>query len=80
MELCNLKTNVTIIYLQSLKIRRGEKSVTEGIAQTISYMDTFGCSEGWLAVFDRRQTIDWDQKIYLQKETINRKTVTVIGL
>ena len=67
-------------YPIELKIRRGEKSVTEGIEQTLRYMDTFGCIEGWLAVFDQRPNIDWDKKIFLKKETADGKTVTVIGL
>ena len=79
------RTDLCIVYHGKkypieLKIRRGEKSVTEGIEQTLRYMDTFGCSEGWLAVFDRRPKISWDKKIYIQKKTVEGKTVTVIGL
>ena len=43
-------------------------------------MDTFGVNEGWLALFDRRPDLSWDEKIYTRKETINDKTITVIGL
>jgi hypothetical protein len=42
-------------------------------------MDTLGCKEGWVMVFDRRTTIDWDDKIYTRKETVNGKTITVMG-
>jgi hypothetical protein len=79
------RTDLCIVYQDrkypiELKIRRGDKSVTEGVEQTLGYMDTFGCSEGWLAVFDRRPKISWDKKIYLKKETISGKTVTIVGL
>ena len=79
------RTDLCLVYKNQkypveLKIRRGEKTVNEGIQQTIRYMDTFGCNEGWLAIFDRRQTIDWDDKIFLKKEIVDGKTVTVIGL
>jgi len=67
-------------YPIELKIRRSDKSITEGIEQTMNYMDTFDCSEGWLVMFDRRPEIKWDDKIYIKKETINGKTVTVVGL
>jgi hypothetical protein len=67
-------------YPVELKIRRGEKSISQGIEQTFRYMDTFGCSEGWLAVFDRRPEIGWDDKIFMKKETVNGKTVTIMGL
>ena len=67
-------------YPIELKILRGEKSIREGIEQIINYMDTFGCTEGWLAIFDRRPEIDWDEKIYMKKETAEGKTVTIVGL
>ncbi|MDR1886833.1 MAG: AAA-like domain-containing protein, partial [Prevotellaceae bacterium] len=67
-------------YPIELKIRYGEKYVEKGIEQTARYMDTLGCSEGWLAVFDRRTTVKWDDKLFMKKETVEGKTVTVVGL
>jgi len=67
-------------YPIELKIRYSEKSVAEGIDQTMRYMDTFGCSEGWLAIFDRRPKISWSKKIFFKKETKDGKTVSIIGL
>jgi hypothetical protein len=43
-------------------------------------MDAFGCIEGWLVIFDRRPTISWDDKIFIKKETIDKKTVIIVGL
>jgi Holliday junction resolvase len=79
------RTDLCIVYENhkypiELKIRRGEKTVSEGIVQTKRYMDTFGCNEGWLAIFDQRTETGWDEKIYIKKETIDGKTVTVVGL
>ena len=79
------RTDICIVYENQkypveLKIRRSDKSVNEGIEQTIRYMDTFGSSEGWLAVFDRRPEIKWEEKIYIKKATVERKTVTIFGL
>ena len=67
-------------YPIELKIRRGEKSLSDGLTQTARYMDTFGVNKGWLALFDRRPDRSWDEKIYTLKETVNGKTVTVVGL
>ena len=67
-------------YPIELKIYRSEKTVSDGIKQTLQYMDTFGCTEGWLAIFDQRPEISWDDKIYMKKENMEGKTVTVIGL
>jgi hypothetical protein len=43
-------------------------------------MNIFGCTKGWLAIFDQRPEIDWDDKIYMKKETVDGKTVTIVGL
>ena len=67
-------------YPIELKIRRSEKTYNEGLVQTLKYMDTFGCTEGWLVIFDQRADVSWDDKISLKKATIEGKTVTMIGL
>ena len=66
-------------YPIELKINRGEQSVERGIKQVSGYMDTLGCDEGWLVVFDRNQEKSWNEKISQHKETINGKTVNVFG-
>ncbi|MDR1980673.1 MAG: ATP-binding protein, partial [Tannerellaceae bacterium] len=67
-------------YPIELKIWRGEKTLKEGIEQTARYMDSYGCKEGWLAIFDRRPERKWDDKIYMRKETAGAQTITVVGL
>jgi hypothetical protein len=67
-------------YPIELKIWRGEKSLEEGLTQTARYMDVYGCREGWLALFDRRPDLRWDDKIFMKKETRDGKTITVVGL
>jgi Holliday junction resolvase len=67
-------------YPIELKIRHGEKYLQEGLEQTARYMDVYGCAEGWLVVFDRRDAVKWDEKIYMRKEAVAAgKTVTVVG-
>jgi len=67
-------------YPIELKIWRGEKTICEGVEQTLAYMDAFDCIEGWLAIFDRRPNMKWEEKIYMKKEKIDGKTVTIVGL
>jgi Holliday junction resolvase len=67
-------------YPVELKIRQGEKSLSQGLEQTVEYMDTFGVTEGWLLIFDQRPNISWDKKIYIKKECVGKKTVTVVGV
>ena len=66
-------------YPVELKINRGKQSIEKGIEQTLGYMDTLGCTEGWLVVFDRNKKKAWDEKIYKNPETINGKIVNVFG-
>ncbi|MDR0348209.1 MAG: ATP-binding protein, partial [Tannerella sp.] len=66
-------------YPIELKIRYGEKYLEEGLEQTARYMDIHDCNEGWMVVFDRRSTVTWKKKLYMRKETVNGKTITVTG-
>ena len=66
-------------YPIELKIDRGKQSIEKGIEQTLRYMDTLGCKEGWLVVFDRDNKKPWDEKIYQKIEKINQKTVNIFG-
>jgi len=66
-------------YPIELKINRGKQSVEKGIEQTLRYMDTLGCNEGWLVAFDRDNTKSWDEKIYQKREVVEGKTVNVFG-
>jgi hypothetical protein len=43
-------------------------------------MDLHCCNEGWMVVFDRRTTVKWEDKLYFKKETMDGKTVTVVGV
>jgi hypothetical protein len=67
-------------YPLELKLWRGEKTLEKGVEQTLRYMDAYGCTEGWLAVFDRRPEMKWDDKLYMKKEMTGGKTVTIVGL
>jgi hypothetical protein len=66
-------------YPIELKIYRAEKTYTEGIEQTARYMQSLGCSEGWLVVFDRRPGIAWEQRLFARKEKIGESKLTIIG-
>jgi hypothetical protein len=67
-------------YPLEVKIRYNEKTEEKGVEQTRRYMEVYGSTEGWLAIFDRRPEIKWDDKLYMKKETAAGKTVTVVGL
>ena len=67
-------------YPIELKIWRGEKTLKEGLKRTLGYMDTLGCRDGYLLIFDRNKEKSWDEKIYYKQEKINDKIVNVFGV
>ena len=55
---------------------KGEKSY----AQCAKYLESLGLSEGWMPIFEKSKEKSWDEKIYSRDETIDGKTIHVIGL
>jgi hypothetical protein len=66
-------------YPIELKIRHDRRTLAKGLEQTAEYMDTYGCTEGWLVLFDHRKKL-WRERVYMKKETRDGKTITVVGL
>jgi hypothetical protein len=66
-------------YPIELKIRYNKQIVEEGKDQLAGYMETLGCSEGWLLLFDRRKTVSWKEKIFWQTEEHQGKTIHIVG-
>jgi hypothetical protein len=66
-------------YPIELKINRGKQSIERGVEQTLGYMDTLGCGEGWLVAFDCDNKKSWDEKIYQTTKIINEKTINIFG-
>ena len=48
--------------------------------QCAKYLDTLKLSEGWMPIFDKSKMKTWEEKIYSRDETVNGKTIHVIGL
>jgi len=48
--------------------------------QLVGYLDKLGLTEGWMPIFDEDKTKTWEEKIYSRNETVDGKTIHVIGL
>lgn len=66
-------------YPIELKLRYDQKTYQEGVKQLADYMETLGCAEGWLLVFDRRKHIAWKRKLFWKTETVGDKTIWIVG-
>jgi hypothetical protein len=78
LDLCLVYENEK--YPIELKIRYDTKSLEKGLIQTARYMESYGCSKGWLAFFDRRKTVKWEKKLTMEDKIVDGKTITVVGL
>jgi len=60
-------------YPVELKLRYGEASKAEGLAQVARYMDVLGAQRGWLVIFDRREGVSWEEKNYFSARGSRRQ-------
>jgi hypothetical protein len=84
MALGKKRADLCLIYNEQkypieLKILQNEKNRAESITQILTYMDKVGSDVGWLIIFDRDTGKSWNEKIYMKKETVNGKEITVVG-
>jgi len=78
------RTDLCVVYQErkypiEMKIRYGNNTYSEGVEQIAGYMETLGCKEGWLVLFDRRSEQSWEDKLFVKQEHIDGKTVMVFG-
>jgi hypothetical protein len=66
-------------YPIELKILQSITSQSRKFEQILSYMDKVGSDTGWLVIFDRDTKRLWDEKIYMKKEVVDGKSITVAG-
>jgi len=66
-------------YPIEIKILRNNKSIPDGIEQTLEYMEKCASNEGWLVVFDRDAKKSWEEKLYIKEEAPNGKKLTIVG-
>ncbi len=66
-------------YPIEIKIRRDNKTIGEGKAQLSDYMESLGCHEGWLVVFDRRKKPSWKSKLFWKTESVDEKVIHIVG-
>ena len=77
MDLCVVCENNK--YPIELKIKYSKSVVQDGIEQLGNYMTTLGEKTGWLVIFDRTNTKNWDEKIFWQTENFEGKTIHIVG-
>ncbi|MEE4357814.1 MAG: AAA-like domain-containing protein [Desulfococcaceae bacterium] len=66
-------------YSVEIKIRRDRNTLEEGRKQLSVYMDTLGCGEGWLVIFDRRKKTPWKTKLFWKTGKTENRTVHAAG-
>jgi len=62
-----------------LKLRYSAKTYGEGRDQIADYMDSLGCAEGWLIVFDRRKSVSWKKKLFWKTQKSENTVIHTVG-
>ena len=57
-----------------------ERTIREGLGQTVAYMDRCGAEAGHLVVFDRSEGKRWEEKVFRRDEAVEGRTITVWGM
>jgi hypothetical protein len=57
-----------------------ERTVADGLEQTVEYVDRSGAEEGHLVIFDRDPAKAWEEKIFRREETHKARRITVWGM
>jgi len=57
-----------------------EQTIEQGLAQTAEYVQRTGAAQAHLVVFDRRDDVTWDDKVFVRHETHDDLPVTVWGM
>ena len=57
-----------------------QKTVAEGLGQTLNYMDLCATNEGHLLIFDRDVNKAWSEKVFRRPELCRGETITVWGM
>ncbi|MEW6750503.1 MAG: ATP-binding protein [Candidatus Latescibacterota bacterium] len=57
-----------------------QRTIQEGLAQTVEYVDRCGAEEAHLVVFDRAPGKSWEEKLFRQEQMHAGRTVTIWGM
>ncbi len=57
-----------------------ERTLAQGLEQTLAYQERCGASEVHLVIFDRDPATPWTEKIYRREETRAGRRVVVWGM
>ena len=66
-------------YPIEMKLIRGPKTRTEGLAQLSQYMEGLGCTEGWLVLFATRPRLSWKSRLTWKTLKRRGQTLHVVG-
>jgi len=68
-------------YALELKLRRGKRTLQEGVTQLSRYLERLQLDTGYLILFDRRKKVSWDDKLYQKEvEGENGRKIIVFGM
>ncbi|MBF0243541.1 MAG: ATP-binding protein, partial [Desulfamplus sp.] len=84
----NLDSTQKIVIELKLLYKSLQKTIKDGVKQTLEYMDRCSADEGHLIIFDRTEGKAWEEKIFRREEKpdssnengVKEKKVVVWGM
>ncbi len=66
-------------HVVELKVRRDARSEGRGRDQVVRYLDSIGLREAWLILFDLRDEVSWDDKMFVREVDREGKILHIVG-
>lgn len=70
-----------VFELKRVRPDRGtrERAVRDGVTQLSEYLDTLGEREGWLLVFDQREGLSWEDRLWSEDRVVEGRVLHLRG-
>ncbi|MBK9260049.1 MAG: hypothetical protein IPM54_09460 [Polyangiaceae bacterium] len=62
-----------------VKIRRDSETESRALEQLAGYLDKLGLGEGWLVLFDLRESVSWQDKLFVREAEYAGKHIRIVG-
>jgi hypothetical protein len=67
-------------FVLELKLKYHPNSQADGLRQLSRYLDRLGQAEGYLILFERDDSVSWEQRLRWETQTVAGKRITVVGV
>jgi len=67
-------------FVLELKLKYHPGSEADGLRQLSRYLDRLGQADGYLILFERNDSVSWEQRLRWETQTVAGKRITLVGV